>query len=133
MRSNWLRHARWHGHMQVEVVISTIFQGCDKVPKAIRASNEHRVDWLIHASVLKQTHASIFLFPGDHRTKFIFEINQVSQVTTMEIQQSLPLSNPSIYKIDPMAWMRPLSDVCDASWVKYYLLIFLIYSPTAGI
>jgi hypothetical protein len=35
-----------------------------------------------------------------HRTKFIFEINQVSQVTTMEIQQSLPLSNPSIYKIE---------------------------------
>jgi hypothetical protein len=39
---------------------------------------------------------------------------------------SLPLSNPSIYKIDPMAWMRPLSDVCDASWVKYYLhLVYL--------
>jgi hypothetical protein len=34
---------------QLEVVISTIFQGCVKVPKAIRASSEHHVDWLINA------------------------------------------------------------------------------------
>lgn len=111
-------------HLQLEVVISTIFQGCDKGPKTIRASSKHHIDWLIHAYVLRQIHGCTI---NSYLNKLDLQSNHLGR-----FDNHCRSATPFVYDIGPMTWMRPLSDVCDSSFVKYYLLTVSSTVPQLG-